>query len=62
MGAPWREIGIAFAVVIAISALFALTSDQDTWEMRATFTAIGFMILVLPGVPLVLVVLRFFRH
>ena len=56
--APWREIGFAYAIVTIISIAFALWSDETTWEMRLTWSAIVFMILVIPGVPVILIVTR----
>jgi hypothetical protein len=58
MGAPWREIGLAFAIIVGLAALFGLTSHQNSWEMKGAYTAIGFMIAVVPGVPILRFIMK----
>ena len=58
MGAPWREIALAFAVVLAFCAFMGLGVNERTWEMRFVWAGISYMIIVLPGIPLILFVFR----
>jgi hypothetical protein len=57
LGASWLDIAKAFGVLAAICLVWGAVS-ADTWEKRLMWAAILGMIGAIPGVPLILWLMR----
>lgn len=57
MGSSWKAILGAFAVLALLSCLLGLSAGGN-WDQRVMWAAIYWMIGCIPGIPLILLVMR----
>lgn len=57
MGAGWPDILKAFAVLAILACLLGFPQGQ-TWDQRFMWAAICWMVGCIPGIPLILLLMR----